>query len=72
MPGKGHPQIYALYRGDDFIDVGTATEIGKRQGMTPKSLRFLASPAYWRRLDGKGEHALLAIKLEEDSDETNH
>jgi hypothetical protein len=41
--------LYALYRGDEFVDVGTANELAERRGVMADSIRYLASAAYRRR-----------------------
>ena len=44
------PSVFALYKGDEFIDVGTLREISARQHLTVSTLRYLATNAYRRRL----------------------
>lgn len=55
-------QLFALYRGDEFVDVGTARELAERQGVKPSTISFMASPAYRKR--AKGDR-LLAYRLED-------
>lgn len=43
---KKTEEVYAIYKGDKFIDVGTANEICKNQGWTKKKFLFLKSPTY--------------------------
>lgn len=38
-------RTYALYHGDEFIDMGTAKEIGKRNGMSPSQVRYYSYPS---------------------------
>lgn len=45
--------IYALYRGDEFVDVGTAKELGERQGVKPDTIRWLAGCNRVRNSDEK-------------------
>lgn len=40
---------YALYRGDQFIDIGTAKELAEKRGISVKSLRYKATPTYHKR-----------------------
>jgi len=54
--------VYALYRGEDFVDVGTANELAGRRGVKAASIRWLASPASQRRDRGQ---RLLAFRVEE-------
>ena len=41
--------LYALYRGDEFVDVGTARELARRRHVKADSIRYLASAAYMRK-----------------------
>lgn len=46
----GRPQKeYALYKGDEFIMIGTAEEIAKERHVHPKSIQFYATPTYKSR-----------------------
>jgi hypothetical protein len=56
---------FAVYRGDEFVDVGTAEEIAKRLGCKPGTIRFYASPSYKARLKDRDKR-LIAIRIEED------
>ncbi|MDV7757429.1 hypothetical protein [Liquorilactobacillus mali] len=42
---------YALYRGDEFVDVGTLRELAVRHHTSVKTLRFKATPTYAARTD---------------------
>lgn len=55
--------VYALYRGDEFVDVGTADELAGRRHVTPEYVRWMACPVA-RRRDRGGR--LLAVRTEED------
>lgn len=52
--------MFALYRGDEFVDVGTADELAERHGIKPSSIAFMATPSYHRRKVGD---RLLAYKI---------
>ena len=43
---------YAMYKGDTFIDLGTAKELSKRHNIKVKTLYWLVSA---RRLDRSGK-----------------
>ncbi|MGT2729453.1 hypothetical protein ACVRWQ_05915 [Streptococcus phocae subsp. salmonis] len=49
MTRKQKQRVYAIYKGDKFIDVGTKREIAERLGITPNSVAFLASPSHKKR-----------------------
>lgn len=57
------PTDYALYRGDEFIDLGTIKEMSKRLHMAEKTLRFYSSPAHFNRIKNEG---YMVIKIEGD------
>lgn len=42
-------QCFALYRGDEFVDVGTVRELAERRGVSKATIRFLASRSYHAR-----------------------
>lgn len=56
-------RTYALYRGDEFIDVGTADELAERHGIKPESVRWMSTPSYHKR---GYEGRLLSYKIEEE------
>lgn len=60
-------KIFALYKGDEFIDVGTVKELAKKRNVKPESIRYLSTPAYERKIaNRKNSKALIAIKMEDE------
>lgn len=57
------PKVYAVYKGDTFIDVGTIKELAKRLMKKETSLLFMSTPAYKRR-HKENSNAIELIKLE--------
>lgn len=55
-------KIYALYRGDKFIDLGTKEYLAKLLGVSVKTILFYSSPTYLKRTDGNG---WVVIKVED-------
>ena len=53
--------IYGLYKGDEFIDVGTAEELAERRGIKPKTIRWLASCAMVKEKAESGANCLIAV-----------
>ena len=47
-------KIYALYKGDVFIDLGTKDYLAKLLGVTKKTISFYMSPTYQKRNNYKG------------------
>ncbi|CAK1243273.1 hypothetical protein [Fructobacillus cardui] len=42
-------RIWALYKGDEFISVGTIDEIAKETGRSFDNLMFMTHPSYMKR-----------------------
>ena len=59
------PSIFALYKGDRFIDVGTIGEMAARHNVKEKTLHFYATRIHRNRVSEKG---LIVVRLEEDDD----
>lgn len=58
---------FAVYRGDDFITLGTANECAKQLGVTAQSIKFYASPTYKNR-NKDGGNSLVVIRLEDEEE----
>ena len=56
--------VYAIYKGDKFIDVGTAKELAEKFGILEESVRFFSYPANLRR--NKGNRKIAIVLDEED------
>lgn len=52
---------YALYKGDEFIDIGTKDYLAKKINVTRKTITFYSSPAHLRRVKG---NAWIVVKLD--------
>ncbi len=66
-------KIFALYKGEKFIDIGTAKEIAKRRGVTPEFIKYLSTPANLKRIDtrknkNKPSNAMICVKVEEEDE----
>lgn len=61
---KMENEIYAMYRDDDLLVVGTLEEIAKHQNMTVGNVRFMAYPSYHKRSAGRNNRRLV-YRLEE-------
>lgn len=62
---KTKPKIYALYKGDKFIDLGTIKELAERQHVSVSSILYYQTPAYKKREKEYGNRKLL-IRIEDD------
>lgn len=56
---------YAVYRGDEFVTVGTQAEVARELGVKPDTIYFWSTPTYNKRLK-KDSKALVSIRLEDD------
>jgi hypothetical protein len=57
---------YALYKGDQFIDLGTIIELSERLGIKTGTLWFYTSKAYKERCKEKDSNNVrIIIKIEE-------
>lgn len=54
---------YALYKGDDFIMIGSLEELASYLGVKESSVYFYSMPAYRKR---NGDNALVVIRIEDD------
>ena len=61
-------KVYAIYKGDEFIDLGTKKELAERLGVKVRTIEYLLTPAYRRKFKkskNNGENRMIAIRLEE-------
>lgn len=54
---------YAVYKGDQFIDLGTADYLANKLGVPRKTIWYWTAPAYWKKNKG---NSLVAIRIEDD------
>jgi hypothetical protein len=62
--------VYAVYKGDEFLDLGTAKELAERMGVKPATILFMTYPSYQKQLakrkESYGKGYMIVIKIEED------
>ena len=69
MKRRSHKEIqeYAIYKGEEIICMGTAKEIAKKLNIKPKTVQFLSTPAYLKRVERKRiyncNNCMIAVKL---------
>jgi len=69
MPRK--PVEYAIYRGEEFLDIGTAVDLSKKFEVSTATILFWASPTHLRRIkkkDGALGDQKIVIKIEEEEE----
>jgi hypothetical protein len=61
---------YAVYKGDEFICVGTDVECAKHMGVKPDTVRYYTYPAYARKLKKRGnpENTIIVIPLDDEDE----
>lgn len=57
---------YAIYKGDDFLFIGTVQECAKRLNILPNSVKFMTTPSGKKRFENRKDKstAMTAVKLE--------
>jgi hypothetical protein len=64
--------VYAVYKGDEFLDLGTAEELAERMGIKPFTIRFMTYPSYQKQIEKRKQSYrkghMIVIKIEEDLD----
>lgn len=61
--------IYAVYKGDEFLVVGTVEECAEYMNCTPQTIKWLASPSNIKKDKG---NRLIAFKVEDEDEVTTH
>lgn len=62
-----HKREYALYKGDNFITIGTIRQISKDTGKSVDFLRWMTYPTYEKRSEN-GNNRLKLVRLDEEED----
>lgn len=57
--------MYAIYYGDQFIDLGTKKELADKYNIKTSTINFYMSPAHRKRTE---EKSWIVIKIEEDEE----
>ena len=63
MKVRWDEKIYALYKGEEFISVGTIPEISSEVGKSTRFLKYMTFPVYKRKVTANALHMYL---LEDD------
>ena len=62
-------KIYALYKGDTFIDLGTTRYLAKKLGLQERTIKFYGTELWKSRC--KRDDVLILIEVEEDEEEND-
>ena len=63
---------YALYKGDNFLDIGTIKDLSKRYNISVKTLRWYSTPCYKNKIKNKKNiksYVVVRIEDEEEDEE---
>ena len=69
--GKRGPSTcteYALYKGDEFIDIGTAKQLSAEYGYTESTIRYYSCASYMRQERSKRPDATICVALGKEGD----
>ena len=59
-------KIYSAYRGDEFVDVGTAEELAERLGMSVETVKWLSYPSAHKRAEGAVRLLTYEVDMEDE------
>lgn len=52
---------YALYKGDQFLTLGTAKELATYLGVTSNTIKFYMSNTYQKRCSGDNHYVVICL-----------
>lgn len=55
-------KMYALYKGDKFIDLGTKEYLANKLGVKPYTIYFYTSPTYKKRIKDHYDNRIIVIE----------
>ena len=58
-------KIYAVYKGDKFIDLGTKNEFATKLNVKLKTINFFLTPTYKKRIENSKDR-IIVIRIEDD------
>ena len=66
-------KIYALYKGDMFIDLGTAKDLAKKRNVKIETIKFLSTPSNLRKIErrknkNRPSKMMICIKVKEEDE----
>lgn len=56
---------YALYKGDNLIEIGTLKEIADKQKVSKRTIAFYSTPTYKNRGKGEKGNRKTVIRIDE-------
>lgn len=68
MSKKEHMD-YAIYKGDEFVDIGKASELAEKYGLQLKTIYWKAGSNRWKKRHHKSGYIIIPLPDEEEGDE---
>lgn len=59
---------YALYRGEEFIDIGTAEELAKKSNTTVNTIQWYAGSRRWKNKKNGRTNRITVIAIDDKED----
>lgn len=59
-----NPKIYALYKGDELLEIGTKKELAEKFGVKTETIGYYSTPTYQRRTNPDKARRLVALDEE--------
>ena len=60
--------VYAVYKGDEFIYMGTKKECSEHLGVKRNTIAFYSSPTYQKRAKTEDNDRMIVIRVEDIED----
>lgn len=57
---------YAVYKGDEFLGIGTAKELAEILKVKVETIKFYSTTSYQKRIKKENHNRLISVKLEDD------
>lgn len=55
------PKIYALYKGNELLEIGTKKELAEKFGVKTETIGYYSTPAYQQRTNPDKARRLVAL-----------
>lgn len=60
--------VYALYKGDEFLDIGDKYDLANEYGLTPNFITWMATPAAKAQFERGSGEGYTVVRFEKDWD----
>lgn len=59
---KKSKKVYALYKGEECLGIGTKYELSEQLGVKPYTIYFYSTPTYKKRCKGNNRRELVLVE----------